>query len=174
MNRCWGMLSRSAEETHRIGRLFGATASAGAALFLNGELGAGKTCFAQGVAAGLDVPERIPVTSPSYTLLNLYPGRLQLFHFDLYRLTDITELDEIGFDDCLYGDGVTLVEWLDRFPDLQPPGISLQLGYGQKDNERLLSFSPRGGAAGAWLEQVRNRWQTENGPQVPGCQGGKR
>jgi len=144
--------------TRALGRIFGKTAEPGDALYLVGELGAGKTCFAQGVAEGLDVAAGTPVTSPSYTLLNPYPGRLELFHFDLYRLGDVTELEEIGFDDCLYGQGVTLVEWLDRFPELQPDGVYLQLCYARADAERLLKFSTRGQAAEAWLQRAEAVW----------------
>jgi tRNA threonylcarbamoyladenosine biosynthesis protein TsaE len=158
MNIAWELLSRGATATRNLGRLFGQEARPGDALFLCGELGAGKTCFAQGVAAGLNVPKEVPVTSPSYTLLNPYPGRLELFHFDLYRLTDVEDLDDVGFDDCLYGDGVTLVEWIDRFPALQPDGVYLTLTYGRTIDERQLSCRAKGNAACEWQQRVRLIW----------------
>lgn len=83
-------------------------------VLLSGELGAGKTCFAGGVAEGLQVPPESPVTSPSYTLLNVHHGRLPLYHFDLYRLSAITDLEDLGYDEVAEGDGLTLVEWSDR------------------------------------------------------------
>jgi len=160
MSDLWDQVSSTPEQTRLLGRLFGATAVPGCALLLSGELGAGKTCFSQGVAAGLEVPSEIPVTSPSYTLLNLYPGRLPLHHFDLYRLGDVSELEELGFDDYLYGDGVTLVEWIDRFPELELEGVGLRLEYGASESERRLSFSARGNLAARWLKEVRRRWET--------------
>lgn len=163
MNTEWEILSCSALTTYDIGRLFGQEARSGNALFLCGELGAGKTCFAQGVAAGLNVPENIPVTSPSYTLLNPYSGRLELFHFDLYRLTEVEDLEDLGFDDCLYGEGVTLVEWLDRFPVLQPDGVYLTLTYGQAVDERRLCFHARGSEAREWQQRVRLVWPEQEG-----------
>ncbi|TYO95675.1 tRNA threonylcarbamoyladenosine biosynthesis protein TsaE [Geothermobacter ehrlichii] len=155
MSTDWQLASHSDEATRACGRFFGRTAAAGDALFLCGELGAGKTCFAKGVAEGLGVPASVPVTSPSYTLLNLYQGRLPLYHFDLYRLGDPDELLQIGFDECLYGQGVTLVEWLDRFPDLQPDGLLVRLDYGTGAGERHLSFTARGTQAAAWLQRAR-------------------
>lgn len=155
----WELLSSGPEMTRGLGALFGEWSSPGSALFLSGDLGAGKTCFSQGVAGGLGVPADVPVTSPSYTLLNLYDGRLKLYHFDLYRLGHVDELEEIGFDDCLSGGGVTLVEWLDRFPELQPQGIFLHLAYGKDANERHLRFAAKGHSAVVWLGLVRDHWQ---------------
>ena len=86
---------------------------------LEGDLGAGKTAFARGFARGLGITE--PVTSPTFTILQSYEGgRLPLWHFDLYRLEDESEMDEIGYEDCFYGEGVSLVEWASRMPDCLP------------------------------------------------------
>jgi len=165
MSDNWQLTSDGEAATRALGRLFGRTAVPGDALFLTGELGAGKTCFARGVAEGLEVPAAVPVTSPSYTLLNLYQGRLALHHFDLYRLGDPDELLQIGFDDCLYGRGVTLVEWLDRFPELQPDGVYVRLSYGKGEQQRHLTFRARGGPAAAWLQRAKRRLaETEEGP----------
>lgn len=87
---------------------------------LIGELGSGKTCLAQGIARGLQVPEGFCVTSPSYTLVNEYPGRLRLFHVDLYRVGDMTELEEIGLDEILGSDAVTVIEWAEKLSEMLP------------------------------------------------------
>jgi len=86
----------------------------GCLLALSGDLGSGKTTFVQGLANGLDVPGHYIVTSPTFTLINEYPGRLPLFHVDLYRISDVEEMENIGFFDLLSGKGVVAVEWADR------------------------------------------------------------
>lgn len=113
----WETTTSSPEETRNLGRLFGELAVAGLVVLLNGDLGAGKTCFAQGVASGLSVSSASPVTSPSYTLLNIHQGRFPLYHFDLYRLSQVDDLADLGYDDFAEGDGLTLVEWADRMTD---------------------------------------------------------
>ena len=79
--------------------------------------------MARGVARGLGVPENVPITSPTFTLMNHYPARLELYHFDLYRLSDPDELIEIGFDDFAFGTGAALVEWPERLGDDDTPGL---------------------------------------------------
>lgn len=110
-------------QTQALGFLLGELVSPGMVVLLNGELGAGKTCFAQGVAAGLGVPADSPVTSPSYTLLNIHRGRFHLYHFDLYRLARVDDLEDLGYDEVAEGDGLTLVEWADRLS--VPPQASV-------------------------------------------------
>ncbi|MCB9759322.1 MAG: tRNA (adenosine(37)-N6)-threonylcarbamoyltransferase complex ATPase subunit type 1 TsaE [Alphaproteobacteria bacterium] len=110
---------RTADETRALGAALGALAPAGLVVALQGDLGAGKTCFSQGVGQGLGV--RGPVTSPTFILLAVHEGgRLPLYHADLYRLGDPSELDELGLEEVLGSDGVALVEWADRFPELMP------------------------------------------------------
>jgi tRNA threonylcarbamoyladenosine biosynthesis protein TsaE len=109
----------SAAETFNLGRQMGQAAKAGYIFALSGDLGTGKTVFTQCFAEGLGIKE--PVTSPTFTILQLYEeGRLPLYHFDLYRISEAEELDEIGCDEYFYGKGVYLVEWAELFPELFP------------------------------------------------------
>jgi len=108
----------SPEETIRVGEKLGTLLHAGDVVCLNGDLGTGKTRLAQGVACGMGVEE--PVTSPTFTLINEYRGRLPLYHIDVYRLNDEQEMEDLGYEEYFYGDGVTLVEWADRVAGLLP------------------------------------------------------
>ena len=125
--RAWQTLSAGPEQTRALGRQLGRLAQPGLVVLLAGELGSGKTCFAQGVAAGLEVPADSPVTSPSYTLLNIHQGRLPLYHFDLYRLARVEDLEDLGYDEVAEGDGVTLVEWADRLAVPLPAALRVDL-----------------------------------------------
>ena len=138
------MVSESPEATWSVGEFVGKRLKAGMVLCLTGDLGAGKTLFTKGVATGLGVKE--DVTSPSFTLMNLYDGRLPVAHFDLYRLDDGGDLDEIGFYE--YADepvGVAIIEWADKFPEALPPHhLSVVLSPGKNLEERRLSFTAKG------------------------------
>jgi tRNA threonylcarbamoyladenosine biosynthesis protein TsaE len=87
---------------------------------MTGELGSGKTCLTQGIARGLEVPEDLYVTSPTFALVNEYPGRVGLFHVDLYRIEDLAELEEIGLDDIIVGTHVTVIEWAEKVTKILP------------------------------------------------------
>ena len=120
--------SHNAEETRRIGEIIGEMAEAGTIIALRGDLGSGKTALVKGLARGLKVPETVYVTSPSYTLVNEYPGRLPLFHLDLYRLSDL-DFEDIGLYDILDSrSAVVAIEWAERL-SLECPfeGITLQM-----------------------------------------------
>ena len=109
--------TESAEETMAVGRLLGEAVSGPLVMTLTGDLGSGKTCFARGFARGLGVDTAYAVTSPTYTIVNEYPGRWPLFHLDLYRLGGEDELEEIGYRDLLQEGGVIVVEWPERVDD---------------------------------------------------------
>lgn len=107
------------KETYQCGFEIGQNARAGEVYALIGDLGVGKTVFTQGVAAGLGITE--PVNSPTFTILQVYDeGRLPFYHFDVYRIGDPEEMDEIGYEDCFYGEGVSFVEWADLIRDIMP------------------------------------------------------
>lgn len=109
----------SEEETYRVGKKIGEQAAPGKVYTLVGDLGVGKTVFTQGAAAGLGITG--PVCSPTFTIVQQYEeGRMPFYHFDVYRICDLAEMDEIGYEEMFYGDGVCLVEWADRIKELLP------------------------------------------------------
>ena len=111
--------TRSAKETFLLGEKIGKEARAGQVYTLIGDLGVGKTVFTQGMAKGLGIKE--PVSSPTFTIVQVYEeGRLPFYHFDVYRIGDVEEMDEIGFDDYIYGDGVSLIEWANLIEEILP------------------------------------------------------
>jgi tRNA threonylcarbamoyladenosine biosynthesis protein TsaE len=112
------VISRSPEETQAIGEWLGARLEAGAVVACIGALGAGKTCFLQGLARGLGVES--PVTSPTFVLVNQYRGRLPVYHVDAYRTESLSELLDLGIEELLHGDGVTVIEWADKLVPLLP------------------------------------------------------
>ena len=106
-------------ETWELGRRLGLNASSGQLFTLVGDLGVGKTVFTKGLAAGLGIKE--PVSSPTFTIVQVYDeGRLPLYQFDVYRIGDICEMDEIGYEDYIYGQGVSLIEWADQIQEILP------------------------------------------------------
>ena len=112
-------ISNSASETEAIGRQFGKELDAGSILALKGELGSGKTQFTKGLVAGLG--SSLPVTSPTFTIIHEYPGgHLPVYHFDFFRLENRESVAQLGLDDYFFGDGVSVIEWADRFPELIP------------------------------------------------------
>ena len=114
--------SFSAEETYALGEKIGQEAKPGQVYTLIGDLGVGKTVFTQGVAAGLGITE--PVSSPTFTIVQIYEeGRLPLYHFDVYRIGDVEEMEEIGYEDYFYGEGVCLIEWANLIREILPEDV---------------------------------------------------
>ncbi|MDO8476922.1 MAG: tRNA (adenosine(37)-N6)-threonylcarbamoyltransferase complex ATPase subunit type 1 TsaE [Candidatus Rokubacteria bacterium] len=113
------VVSRSAQETQALGARLGRRLGRGDVVGCIGPLGAGKTCFLQGLARGLGV--MTDVTSPTFVLVNQYRGRLTLYHVDAYRTGSLTELVDLGLEEMLHGEGVTVVEWADKLLPLLPP-----------------------------------------------------
>ncbi|TCL57898.1 tRNA threonylcarbamoyladenosine biosynthesis protein TsaE [Kineothrix alysoides] len=111
--------SFSAKETFALGQQIGEAAEPGEVYTLVGDLGVGKTVFTQGVAKGLGIQE--PVNSPTFTILQVYEeGRLPFYHFDVYRIGDVEEMDEIGYEDYFYGDGICFIEWANLIEEILP------------------------------------------------------
>ena len=115
--------TRKPEETYELGRKMGREAEPGQIICLSGDLGVGKTVFTQGFAAGLGIEG--PVNSPTFTILQQYEdGRLPLYHFDVYRIGDVSEMDEIGYEDCFFGGGVCLIEWPGLIEEILPEKVT--------------------------------------------------
>ncbi len=135
------IISHSPKETFEFGRGFAASLKRGDVLALSGDLGAGKTHFVKGLASGLGIAS--DVTSPTFTLIHEYPGgRLPLYHVDFYRLDEPEEALKIGIDEYLQGDGVTAIEWADKFADLIPSGaVWIQFRMREGD-EREIEMKP--------------------------------
>ncbi len=111
--------TNSPEETFEAGRKLGMTAKPGEIYTLSGDLGVGKTVFTQGLAAGLGITEH--VNSPTFTIVQVYEsGRLPFYHFDVYRIGEVDEMEEIGYEDYFYGNGLCIVEWAERIRELIP------------------------------------------------------
>lgn len=109
----------SPEETRELGRKIGAEAAPGSVYTLVGDLGVGKTVFTQGIAEGLEIDE--PICSPTFTIVQVYEeGRMPFYHFDVYRIGDIEEMDEIGYEDYFYGEGVCMIEWANLIEEILP------------------------------------------------------
>jgi len=123
-------ISNSPDETESFGRQFAGNVKRGDLLALTGELGSGKTQFVKGLVAGLGATT--PATSPTFTLIHEYSGgRLPIYHFDFFRIEDRQSAERLGLDEYFFGDGVSVIEWADRFPDLIP------------ENARWISFATK-------------------------------
>lgn len=151
------VFSRSAEETFRLGALLGKGATGGEVIGLSGPLGAGKTEFVKGLAKGLDVTDAY-VSSPTFILVHPHEGRLPLYHIDLYRLEKESEVEGIGLEEYLEGDGVAAVEWAERglrfFPQ-ERLMVSLDYRGGDHRELRLTASGPR---HIQWLDQVKKKF----------------
>ena len=131
-------ITNSEEETERLGARLAVKLEPGAVIAFTGDLGAGKTAFTRGLARGLGIPDR--VTSPTYTIVNEYEGgRLPLFHFDWYRLSDAEELFDIGWEDYLSRGGVCAVEWSEKVADALTDALRIDIRRGAGDNERVIT-----------------------------------
>ena len=126
-----------ADETFALGERIGRNAQKGEVYCLNGDLGTGKTVFTQGFAKGLGIQG--PVNSPTFTILQQYDdGRLPLYHFDVYRIGDVEEMEEIGYEDCFYGEGVSLIEWAGLIEEILPEHvITIRI---EKDTEKGFDY----------------------------------
>ncbi len=130
--------SNSTSETIRLGKSIGSRLRAGDVVALMGELGAGKTQFIKGLATGAGVGKPTYVSSPSFTLINEYPGRVPFYHIDLFRLESQKEAEGLGLEDYLHGEGITAVEWADKIPSLLPKEmLSVHIIYRNKNTRSI-------------------------------------
>ena len=140
--------SFSAEETYALGEKIGQEAKPGQVYTLIGDLGVGKTVFTQGVAAGLGITE--PVSSPTFTIVQIYEeGRMPFYHFDVYRIGDPEEMEEVGFEDCIYGEGLCLIEWANLIEEILPPAytqVRIEKDLSRGFDYRKITLTRRGEA----------------------------
>ena len=143
----------SVQDTIKFGEKLGKLLIAGDIIFLNGDLGAGKTTLSKSIGEGLGVQEYI--TSPTFTLINEYEGRLPLYHFDLYRLDSYEELEELGVEDYFYGNGVCLIEWAEKFSeDLPENRLEVWINRGKTDDERYIKLKAFGDRYKKFIEEL--------------------
>ncbi len=138
-------ISNSYEETQKIAADFAKTLKEGDVLCMYGDLGVGKTAFVQGLAKGLEIDE--PITSPTFTIVNEYSGALPLYHFDVYRIADSDEMYEIGYEEYVYGDGVSVIEWPQLIDDILPEkryDIEIAKDYDKGENYRTIEIKEVG------------------------------
>ena len=152
------LISQSPEDTFRLGEILGGLARPGDVFCLDGELGSGKTVFARGVAAGLEVRGR--VASPTFTLIHEHQGRFPFYHMDVYRLGGPWEMEDLGYEEYFYGQGVTLVEWAGLVEEVLP-GERLEISLSQTGEQfRELVFSPRGERYRRLMEEMEQLVRT--------------
>ncbi len=152
-------LSRSPEQTRELGRRLGERLRGGDVLALSGPLGAGKTCLVQGLAEGLGVDPRAPVTSPTFGIVAEYPGRVWLRHADFYRVESYARLLDAGFDDLCDASAVVVVEWPERFPEVIPAErLEIRIDPGPGAEERQLGLTAQGERAAKIKGELEARW----------------
>ncbi|HOK06210.1 MAG TPA: tRNA (adenosine(37)-N6)-threonylcarbamoyltransferase complex ATPase subunit type 1 TsaE [Syntrophales bacterium] len=142
--------------TVELGRKIGARLTAGDVVALIGDLGTGKTCLTEGIARGLGVPESFPVTSPTFTLVNEYPGRLTLYHLDLYRLGGVADLEEMDYEEYIYGEGVAVIEWAEKILAVLPRDTVFILLEYIDESIRDLTFQGSGERARKVISAIGN------------------
>ena len=153
------IVTASAEETERLGEILAPLLRAGDVVALSGDLGAGKTRLVQGVARGLGIADA--VTSPTFNLLLVHPAPVPLYHFDLYRLEREDELGDIGFFETIESDGVSLIEWGDRFPDALPPAHLSVVIHRTGEAERHFEIVGHGDRAAHLAREWQAAWAAE-------------
>lgn len=137
-------VTASAGETMQLGSRLGTLLRPGDMVCLFGELGSGKTTFTKGLVQGIGGIEARTVTSPTFTLLNIYEGTFPVYHFDLFRLNTLDELEEIGYREYFQGDGICVVEWAEKGAELLPPErLDVFLSF-WKEEQRKIGLTPRG------------------------------
>jgi tRNA threonylcarbamoyladenosine biosynthesis protein TsaE len=139
------LTTRSVEETERFGERLGQLAPPDTCIALHGNLGAGKTHLTRGIAKGAQVDDPSLVSSPTYVLLNIYPGQKPVFHLDAYRIASEADFETVGLDELLQSSGITVIEWPEKIPHLLPPDhLQIQIDLGDSPNERTIQLHPTG------------------------------
>jgi tRNA threonylcarbamoyladenosine biosynthesis protein TsaE len=148
----------SFKETFILGQKTGAMVFSGSVIALTGELGSGKTSFVKGLASGLEVPSAYHITSPTYTIVNTYPGRYRLYHLDLYRLVCPVDDEEIGLDEIIFGRHVVAIEWANRLaPDYMAEYLSIHFEI-LNDESRKIDIRAYGPAYECFIKQFKRQY----------------
>lgn len=147
--------SAGVDETIRFGEILGSLLAPGDVVALIGELGAGKTTLVKGVARGLGVEDKHAVRSPTFSLLNKYEGHVPVYHFDAYRLEDTREMIDIGSDEILFGNGVSIIEWADKVPGCLPEEYLRIILVPISENERNIEIHGYGDRYGEIISKIR-------------------
>ena len=137
--RTWERHTESPEQTQALAERLGRLLQPGDVIALVGELGSGKTLFSQGLARGLDVPETFYITSPTFAIINEYPGRIPFYHLDLYRIDSSAEFSELGIEEILYGQGTVAIEWAERLGENLPEErLEVHLAFSDETSRNLI------------------------------------
>ena len=147
------IILKGLEDTKKFGEKLGSLLKPGDIICLMGDLGAGKTTLTKSIGIGLGVEDYI--TSPTFTLINEYKGRLNLYHFDVYRLEGISDLDDLGFEEYFYSGGVCIIEWGDKIENILPKDkINLSIEKGSELDERIINLSGEGSRFKELIEEL--------------------
>jgi tRNA threonylcarbamoyladenosine biosynthesis protein TsaE len=149
----------SSFETEQLGVNIGSRLQPGSFLALRGTLGGGKTCLTRGVVASLAPQSAHLVASPTYAIMNCYPGNTPVYHFDFYRLTGDDDVVELGFEEFFYGDGVCIVEWSERLTELLPADVLTLLFEYAGEDQRLITITSSGQKSDIVLEKLAEMFQ---------------
>jgi tRNA threonylcarbamoyladenosine biosynthesis protein TsaE len=149
----------SSAETEDLGASIGSLLQPGSFIALRGDLGGGKTCLTRGVVASLAPQSACLVASPTYAIMNCYPGNTPVYHFDFYRLTGDDDIVELGFEEFFYGDGVCVVEWSERLAELLPADILTLLFEYAGEDQRLITITSSGQESDNVLAQLAKKLQ---------------
>jgi tRNA threonylcarbamoyladenosine biosynthesis protein TsaE len=151
------IITGSSRETEELGASIGALLRPGSFLALQGDLGGGKTCLTRGVVAALAPQSTHLVASPTYAIMNSYPGTTPVFHFDFYRLTGDDDVTELGFEEFFYGVGVCIVEWSERLVELLPADVLTLLFEYAGDDRRLITITSSGQNSDTVLDRLAEK-----------------
>lgn len=145
---------KNIEQTESFGQILGRLLKRGDVICLNGDLGAGKTTLSKAIGEGLDVKDYI--TSPTFAIMNQYKGRLPVYHFDVYRLDDWSQLEDIGAEDYFYGDGICLIEWAETIEEYLPKDrLEISITFGESEEGRILNIKAFGDRFEQLMEELR-------------------
>jgi len=146
------IITKSPEDTQKLGKEISKLIKPGDLLAFYGELGAGKTCLIQGISQGLEVKDY--VISPSFTIINEYKGKILVFHFDLFRLSNIEEILDLGYEEYFYGEGLTVIEWAEKIENLLPRDhLKIDIKF-KSYYERIISLIPKGDRFNIFLKEL--------------------